>query len=128
MSLLLITKRGTGKKITDEIINSNWAGTEFKNFQEERKEKILFRRRKTIISSSRGTKTRYLEKTKDVIPKPKQKFHYYKQRNKKSSNRYKMKAEKIIPQLSKSKVFLVKLGFAAIGMTLIGLYLFADYI
>jgi|TARA_B100001939_G_scaffold214477_1_gene184472 hypothetical protein len=39
-----------------------------------------------------------------------------------------MKAEKIIPQLSKSKVFLVKLGFAAIGMTLIGLYLFADYI
>jgi len=39
-----------------------------------------------------------------------------------------MKAEKIIPQLSKSKVFLIKLGFAAIGMTLIGLYLFADYI
>tara|TARA_B100001142_G_scaffold1299_1_gene1337 strand:- start:663 stop:782 length:120 start_codon:yes stop_codon:yes gene_type:complete len=39
-----------------------------------------------------------------------------------------MKVEKIIPQLSKSKVFLVKLGFAAIGMTLIGLYLFADYI
>ena len=39
-----------------------------------------------------------------------------------------MKAEKIIPQLSKSKVFIIKLGFAAIGMTLIGLYLFADYI
>ena len=39
-----------------------------------------------------------------------------------------MKVEKIIPQLTKSKVFLVKLGFAAIGMTLIGLYLFADYI
>jgi len=74
LSLLLITKRGTGKKITDEIINSNWAGTEFKNFQEERKEKILFRRRKTIISSSRGTKTRYLEKTEDNIPKPKQAY------------------------------------------------------
>ena len=74
MSLLLITKRGTGKKITDETINSNWAGTEFKNFQEERKEKILFRRRKTIISSSRGTKTRYLEKTEDNIPKPKQAY------------------------------------------------------
>ena len=39
-----------------------------------------------------------------------------------------MKIEKIIPQLSKSKVFLVKLGFAALGMTLIGLYLFAYYI
>ncbi|ARS64822.1 hypothetical protein NMSP_1206 [Candidatus Nitrosomarinus catalina] len=39
-----------------------------------------------------------------------------------------MKAEKIIPQLSKSKVFLVKLGFAALGMSLIGLYLFGDYI
>jgi len=39
-----------------------------------------------------------------------------------------MKAEKIIPQLSKSKVFIIKLGFAAIGMALIGLYLFADYI
>ena len=39
-----------------------------------------------------------------------------------------MKIEKIIPQLSKSKVFLVKLGFAVLGMTLIGLYLFADYI
>ena len=33
-----------------------------------------------------------------------------------------MKAEKIIPQLSKSKVFIVKLSFAAIGMTLIGLH------
>ena len=39
-----------------------------------------------------------------------------------------MNLEKIIPQLSKSKVFIVKLGFAAFGMTLIGLYLFADYI
>jgi|TARA_B110000263_G_scaffold10427_1_gene8904 hypothetical protein len=39
-----------------------------------------------------------------------------------------MKAEKIIPQLSKSKVFIVKLSFAALGMTLIGLYLFSDYI
>jgi|GEM_PF-244712 hypothetical protein len=39
-----------------------------------------------------------------------------------------MKIEKIIPQLTKSKVFILKLSFAAIGMTLIGLYLFADYI
>jgi hypothetical protein len=39
-----------------------------------------------------------------------------------------MNLEKIIPQLSKSKVFIVKLSFAAIGMTLIGLYLFSDYI
>ncbi len=39
-----------------------------------------------------------------------------------------MKIEKIIPQLSKSKVFVIKLSFAALGMTLIGLYLFADYI
>ena len=42
--------------------------------REERKEKILFRRRKTIISSSRGTKIRYLEKTEDNIPKPKQAY------------------------------------------------------
>jgi len=74
MSLLLITKRGTDKKITDEIINSNWAGTEFKNFQEERKDKILFKRRKTTISSSRGTQTRYLEKTEEIVPKPKQAY------------------------------------------------------
>ena len=39
-----------------------------------------------------------------------------------------MKVKKIIPQLSKSKVFIVKLSFAALGMTLIGLYLFSDYI
>jgi hypothetical protein len=39
-----------------------------------------------------------------------------------------MNLEKIIPQLSKSKVFIVKLGFAALGMTLIGFYLFSDYI
>tara|TARA_B110000014_G_scaffold250576_1_gene227000 strand:+ start:750 stop:869 length:120 start_codon:yes stop_codon:yes gene_type:complete len=39
-----------------------------------------------------------------------------------------MKIEKIIPQLSKSKVFIVKLSFAALGMTLIGFYLFADYL
>ena len=40
MSLLLITKRGTGKRVVDEKINYNWAGNEFKNFQEERKIKI----------------------------------------------------------------------------------------
>ena len=39
-----------------------------------------------------------------------------------------MNLEKIIPQLSKSKVFIVKLSFAAVGMTFIGFYLFADYI
>ena len=33
MSLLLITKRGTGKKITDEEISVNWAGDKFKEFQ-----------------------------------------------------------------------------------------------
>ena len=48
MSLLLITKRGTGKKITDEIINSNWAGTEFKNFQEERKRKFYSEEEKQL--------------------------------------------------------------------------------
>ena len=39
MSLLLITKRGTQKKLVDEEINYNWAGNEFKNFQEETKTK-----------------------------------------------------------------------------------------
>ena len=45
MSLLLITKRGTQKKLVDEEINYNWAGNEFKNFQEETKTKILFKRK-----------------------------------------------------------------------------------
>ena len=49
MSLLLITKRGTQKKLVDEEINYNWAGNEFKNFQEGTKTKILFKRKKTII-------------------------------------------------------------------------------
>ena len=44
MSLLLITKRGTQKKLVDEEINYNWGGNEFKNFQEETKTKILFKR------------------------------------------------------------------------------------
>jgi hypothetical protein len=74
MSLLLITKRGTQKKVVDEEINYNWAGNEFKNFQEERKTKILFKRKKTIISSARGTQTRYLEKDEEIIPKPKQAY------------------------------------------------------
>jgi len=74
MSLLLITKRGTGKKITNEIINSNWAGTEFKNFQEKRKDSVLSKRRKTTILSYRGTQTRSLEKTVEIIPKPKQAY------------------------------------------------------
>ena len=52
MSLLLITKRGTSKRVSDEEINYNWAGSEFKNFQEERKTTILFKRKKTIISST----------------------------------------------------------------------------
>jgi hypothetical protein len=72
MSLLLITKRGTGKILVDEKINYNWAGNEFKNFQEERKTKILFKREKTIISSARGTHTKYLEKSKEITSKPKQ--------------------------------------------------------
>ena len=46
MSLLLITKRGTGKKITDEEINVNWAGDKFKEFQEKTKEHIFFKKRK----------------------------------------------------------------------------------
>ena len=46
MSLLLITKRGTSKRIIDEEINYNWAGNEFKNFQEDRKTEILFKKRK----------------------------------------------------------------------------------
>ncbi|MDO7727025.1 MAG: hypothetical protein MUP72_01025 [Nitrosopumilus sp.] len=50
MSLLLITKRGTQKKLVDEEINYNWAGNKFKNFQEERKTTILFKRKETIIS------------------------------------------------------------------------------
>ena len=36
MSLLLITKRGTGKKLVDEDIDYNWAGDKFKEFQEEK--------------------------------------------------------------------------------------------
>ena len=72
MSLLLITKRGTGKRVVDEKINYNWAGNEFKNFQEERKTKILFKEEKTIMSSARGTKLKYLEKSKVNTSKPKQ--------------------------------------------------------
>lgn len=72
MSLSLITKRGTGKRVVDEKINYNWAGNEFKNFQEERKTKILFKEEKTIMSSARGTKLKYLEKSKENTSKPKQ--------------------------------------------------------
>ena len=72
MSLLLITKRGTGKRLVDEKINYNWAGSEFKNFQEERKNKVLFKREKTIMSSVRGTQVKYLEKSKEITSKPKQ--------------------------------------------------------
>ncbi|WP_156416045.1 hypothetical protein [Nitrosopumilus sp. Nsub] len=74
MSLLLITKRGTDKKITDEIIDSNWAGVEFKNFQEKRKDDVLLKRRKTTTLSHRGTQTRHLEKTEEIVPKPKQAY------------------------------------------------------
>ena len=49
MSLLLITKRGTGKKITDEEINVNWAGDKFKEFQEKTKEQIFFKKRKKTM-------------------------------------------------------------------------------
>ena len=62
MSLLLITKRGTGKKLVDEDIDYNWAGDKFKEFQEKTKDHIFFKKRKkTIISSARGTQTKYLE-------------------------------------------------------------------
>ena len=74
MSLLLITKRGTSKRVVDEKINYNWAGNEFKNFQEDRKTKILFNKERTIISSARGTQRKYLEKSIEVIPKPKQAY------------------------------------------------------
>ena len=74
MSLLLITKRGTGKKIVDEEINNNWTGNEFKKFQEDRKNKILFKRKKITISSNRGTKTKYLEKYEKRTDKPKQAY------------------------------------------------------
>ena len=72
MSLLLITKRGTGKRLVDEKINYNWAGDEFKNFQEDRKTKVLFKKEKTIMSSARGTQIKYLEKSKETTSKPKQ--------------------------------------------------------
>jgi len=75
MSLLLITKRGTGKKVVDEEINVNWAGDKFKEFQEKTKEHIFFKKRKkTIISSARGTQRKYLEKAEEIIPKPKQAY------------------------------------------------------
>ena len=75
MSLLLITKRGTGKKLVDEDVDYNWAGDKFKEFQEETKEFIFFKKRKkTVISSSRGTQRKYLEKTEEIIPKPKQAY------------------------------------------------------
>ena len=74
MSLLLITKRGTSKRVVDEEINYNWAGNEFKNFQEDRKTEILFKREKTIISSARGTQIKYLEKAIEPVPKPKQAY------------------------------------------------------
>lgn len=74
MSLLLITKRGTENKIVDEEISYNWAGNEFKKFQEENKTKTLFKRKTVVISSARGTQRKYLEKTIEVVPKPKQAY------------------------------------------------------
>ena len=75
MSLLLITERGTGKKIIDEEINVNWAGDKFKEFQEKTKEYIFFKKRKkTVISSTRGTQRKYLEKVEQIIPRPKQAY------------------------------------------------------
>ena len=71
MSLLLITKRGTGKRLVDEKINYNWAGNKFKNFQEDRKTEILFKTEKTVISSVRGTQSKFLEKSKVIESKPK---------------------------------------------------------
>ena len=46
-----------------------------KEFQEKTKEHIFFKKRKkTIISSARGTQTKYLEKAEEIIPKPKQAY------------------------------------------------------
>jgi len=39
-----------------------------------------------------------------------------------------MKIQNKSLQLSKSRIFAAKLGLAALGMTFLGLYLFADYI
>ena len=74
MSLLLITKRGTGKRLVDEKINYNWAGNKFNNFQEDRKTEILFKTEKTVISSVRGTQSKFLEKSKVIESKPKQMY------------------------------------------------------
>ena len=75
MSLLLITKRGTVKKLVGEDVDYNWAGDKLKEFQEKTKEHIFIKKRKkTIISSARGTQTKYLEKAEEMIPKPKQAY------------------------------------------------------
>ena len=75
MSLLLITKRGTGKKLVGEDVDYNWAGDKFKEFQEKTKDHIfLKKKKKTAISSTRGTQRKYLEKAEEIIPKPKQAY------------------------------------------------------
>ena len=75
MSLLLITKRGTEKKLVDEEIKVNWAGDKFKEFQEKTKDHIFFKKKKkTAISSTRGTQRKYLEKAEEITPKPKQAY------------------------------------------------------
>ncbi len=58
MSLLLITKRGTERKLVDEEINVNWAGDKFKEFQEETKEFIFFQKKKknSYFISQRNSK------------------------------------------------------------------------
>ena len=56
MSLLLITKRGTGKKLVDEDIDYNWAGDKFKEFQEKTKEHIFFKKRKLPPSPAHARK------------------------------------------------------------------------
>ena len=46
-----------------------------KNFKKKQKRIFLSKKeKKTVISSARGTQTRYLEKAEEIIPKPKQAY------------------------------------------------------
>ena len=67
MSLRLITKRGTSNKIDEDDISYNWAGQTFKEYQSRRTASvILSKRNKTVITSARGTVTKYLENSSEI--------------------------------------------------------------
>ena len=67
MSLRLITKRGTSNKIVEDDISYNWAGQTFKEYQSRRTASvILSKRNKTVITSARGTVTKYLENSSEI--------------------------------------------------------------